>query len=159
MPLPLSCNGSFKSLRAAFSAGTRPNTNAVSIATPSVNASTGVFSPITASAGMIFCGISATRDFNPPHARRVPTAAPPVARIRLSTRSCRISLQRFAPSADRIANSFSRVVALASRRFATFPHPMSSSSPTAANTMKSVVLNRPTTRFVNDSNCTVKCFG
>ena len=147
------------SFRAAFSAGTSPNTRAVSTATPSVNARTGVFSWITASAGIISCGISATRNLSPPHASSVPTAAPPVASIRLSTRSCRTNLLRLPPSAERMANSFSRVVARASSKFATFPQPISSSNPTAAKTIKSVVLNLPTTRFVSDSICTVKCFG
>jgi len=40
------------------------------------------------------------------------------------------------------ANSFSRAVARASIRFATFPHPISSNNPTAASTVYSVAASR-----------------
>ncbi len=116
VPFPLSRKGSFRSRLAACRAGTSPNTRAVRTATHSVKINTGVLSRITASAGTMSAGIRATSDFSPPQAISVPSAAPPSARIKLSTRSWRISRMRPAPSTARIANSFSRPVARANNK-------------------------------------------
>ena len=112
---------------------------------PSVTISTGAFSAITDSDGMTNGGSAATSAFKPLEARRMPTAAPAIARTRLSTMSSRTILARPAPNAVRKANSFARTVARASIRFATLLHAIRSSSATAASTVYNVGLMRPTT--------------
>ena len=158
-PLPLSRSGSFRSRRAARSAGANPKIRAVNTATTSVKTITGAFSSMTDSAGIKFSGIAATINFNPPHAINTPSAAPPIANTRLSTSSNRTSLVRPAPSTARNANSFSRDVARASMRFATLPQPISSNNPTAARIVYSVDSNRPTTVSPNLLTNTWKCAG
>jgi len=56
-----------------------------------------------------------------------------------------MSLARPAPKAARNANSFSRVVARASIKFATLLHEISSNNPTAANTVYKVSAKWPIT--------------
>ena len=104
-------------------------------------------------------GIAATINFNPPHAMSTPSAAPPMARTRLSTSSKRTSLARPAPRTARNANSFSRDVARASIRFATLPQPISSNNPTAARIVYSVDSNRPMTVSPSALTNTWKCAG
>src|ERR1700728_1633410 len=58
--------------------------------------STGAFKRMTASAGIMSCGISATMNFKPPQASSAPRMAPPSASIKLSTRSWRIKRLRLA---------------------------------------------------------------
>ena len=73
--------------------------------------------------------------------------------------SCRTSSQRPAPSDVRIAISFSRAAARASSMLATLVHAISNSTPTAANSVYSVVRNcrtRPSTQL---TTCTVNCGG
>src|ERR1035438_2118825 len=67
--------------------------------TPRANSSTGAFRRMTASAGIISCGIRPTMNFKPPQDNRVPSTAPPSAKIRLSTKSWRIKRLRLPPSA------------------------------------------------------------
>ena len=67
-----------------------------------------------------------------------PSTPPAVASTTLSTRNCRDSLARDAPSADRTATSRCRTVPRASSRFATFVQAMSSTKPTAPSSNQSV---------------------
>jgi len=133
LPRLVAFNGSFRSRREAANAGARPKITAVSMAMASVARRTGVFSRITASSGKVNCGSSAIRPLNSARANRHPTAAPARANSALSTISCRMMRARLAPSASRSTSSFSRVLALASSRFATFAQAISSSNPTAAS--------------------------
>ena len=74
----------------------------------------------------------------PRYASGTPTITPPKAMRRLSVSSCRASRARPAPIAARTAISRWRVAARDSRRFETFTHAISSSSPTAAKRIHSV---------------------
>ena len=134
----MSRSGSFRSQRAACNAGASPKITGVNTANASVKANTWAFSPITDSAGIESGGIVATMNFSPPHAAKAPSAAPPIASTRLSASRSRISLAWPAPSTARRANSFSRAVARASIKFATFTQAISSSNPTAVKTVYNV---------------------
>src|SRR5258707_1464077 len=129
--LLLSRSESCKQHREARSAGARPNTSTVPTAAHKPNKSTAPFISTTDSEAIVNAGIEADNILTPPHARKIPATAPPIAKRRLSTRSWLISRARLAPSAARTANSLSRVVARASNRFATFPQPMRSEEHTS----------------------------
>ena len=65
--------------------------------------------------------------------RTSPRPPPPSAQRKLSTINCRIIRPWVAPRAERMANSLCLAAALASSKFATFVHAISSTSPTIAN--------------------------
>ena len=69
----------------------------------------------------------------PIRATASPISPPRPARSRLSTRSWRTSRRLPEPSAERVANSWTRPVARASTRLATFTQATRSTSPTATN--------------------------
>src|SRR5205085_2667059 len=77
-------------------------------------------------------------------ARSRPSPPPASASSRLSVNSCRMMRTRPAPSAVRIAISFERDAARASRRFATFAHAIKSTKPTAPSRTRSDVRKSPT---------------
>jgi len=103
--------------------------------------------------------MAATSNFNPPHANTVPSAAPAMARTRLSIISSLMSRARLAPRAARRENSLSRVVARASIRFATLLHAINSNKPTAASTVYRVALKCSTTVSPMCFTSTVNCAG
>ena len=79
--------------------------------------------------------------------------------MKLSTSSCRINLEWLAPIEARIAISFCRAVARASRRLATLLHAIRSNIETAAISAYSMTLNCPTTWSVKLVVFTSKVFG
>ena len=79
------------------------------------------------------------------YARSRPSAPPATASTRLSASICITSRRRPAPSAVRIATSFSRTDARTSSRFATFAHAISTTTPTAASSVRSAGRIAPTT--------------
>src|ERR1035441_7723961 len=87
--------------------------------TPRANSSTGAFRRMTASAGIISCGIRPTMNFKPPQDNRVPSTAPPSAKIRLSTKSWRIKRLRLAPRAGRKGKFFFRGGGLGRKKIST----------------------------------------
>ena len=144
---------------AVCSAGTSPKSSVVNIATSRLKASTGMFSRMTASRGIVPSGMSAAMAFVPPYANRQPSAAPPAASSTLSTSSWRMTRHRLAPRATRIAISRSRAVARVSSMLATLLHAMRSSNPTAAASVYSVVLNWPTMLSTQLMAFTLNCLG
>src|SRR5271168_1042567 len=121
-----SCN----CLPAACIAGARPKTIAVTAHKNSANKRTVGSTRTSARRGTL---VSFTERNNgiSPDARPIPSTPPENASTKLSESSCATIRPRDAPNAFRRASSFSRAVPRASKRFATFAHAMSKTSPTA----------------------------
>jgi hypothetical protein len=96
------------------------------------------------SGGIVSGGIAAIIPFNPRNANKHPPIQLAAAKMQLSTNNCLIKRERVASIEARIAISFSRTGARASRRFATLLQAMRSSMKTAATIAKRVALKRPT---------------
>ena len=127
-----------KSCRVAWSAGASPNTipvKAVKAKEYPQTRRSGWTSHTSLGAP---CGKCASTNCAMPsidqNARSDPSAPPKNAISRLSVNNCRTMRQRVPPIASRMAISFCLAEALASRRFATFAHAISRTSPTAAST-------------------------
>ena len=132
---PVARSVEFRSMPAARSAGTRPDSSAVSALAPAAKSSA-VVSICTASRRGRFAGRRTASACVPARAMMRPTASPPSASARLSVASWRSSRRFDAPSAPRTAISRSRAVARASSRCATFAHAISRTNPTAMNSAR-----------------------
>ena len=116
-------------------AGMTPNATAVTTVVTRANPSTTGLNPTSSRRGTA----SPPRRWStrtPIRATASPISPPRPARNRLSTRSWRKSRVLPAPSAERVANSWTRPVARASTRLATFTHATRSTSPTAINSRR-----------------------
>ena len=118
---PPSLSTPCKFWREACKAGSNPKTS------PVASESTRVKASETPSKGKLSCmfgassfGMKSPTESTAQPAISVPAHPPRSASSMLSVRNRRMSCQRFAPAACRIATSFCRVAALASIRFPTF---------------------------------------
>ena len=112
-------------------AGANPHATVVKTVTISENNKAEELNVIAAPGGMVPEGIRATITCNPKMAKMQPRAQLTAANAKLSTNNCLMICVRLAPTADRMPNSLSRVVARARRRFATLLQAMSSKIMTA----------------------------
>ncbi len=119
-----------KSARLARSAGTNPNTSPVRSVTPSVKSKIRPSGVGEISSGFPSAGTNPSKPFVMPYASAIPTTPPSSESTMLSTRSCRTSCPRDAPSDKRTLISFCRAKARAISKFATFAHAISSTKPT-----------------------------
>ena len=83
-------------------------------------------------------GIAAKTNLIPKKAIKLPKHAPLSERITLSVNSCRTRRARFAPSAERMANSLLRAAERTSSRLAIFVQVINNTSPTAPDSNASV---------------------
>ncbi len=123
-------------LRAACTAGARPNSSPVSSDAPALKSTTVQLSPTSVRRGSVDGASCSTRSSSHSVSSH-PRAPPASASSRLSTSCSRTMRAGLAPRARRTATSRSRAAARASCRFAMFAQPMSSTSTTAAITMRS----------------------
>src|SRR5437016_14631745 len=107
-------------------AGANPHATVVKTVTISENNKAEELNVIAASGGMVPEGIRATITCNPKMAKMQPRAQLTAANAKLSTNNCLMICVRLAPTADRMQNSLSRVVARARREFAKLLQAMSS---------------------------------
>ena len=112
-------------------AGSSPNSTAVAKVTTLVNRRIRPSGAVDSESAAGSYGRKRTRPRASQVLRNSPAAPPAVARIMLSTKSCRTSWLRLAPSALRMAISRWRAAARASRSPATFVHAISSTTPTS----------------------------
>jgi hypothetical protein len=98
--------------------------------------------PISASRGK-FAGFNETNRSRLQMARTKPTAPPSTARTMLSVRSSRMTRDRLAPSAPRMAISLCRAAARASSKFAMFAQAISKTKATAARSTISIGRTSP----------------
>ena len=144
-----SFNPSFTSVPTPYAAGARPSRIPVTVVTARVNSSTAGSTRMPSARGSTrwLTRLSASADR---YAMPSATAPPTNASRRLSTRNCRISLARDAPSATRTAISRCRTAARASSRFARLAQVISrthATAPSSTNMARRTSL--PTTRSRN----------
>ena len=120
--------------RDACSAGTMPNSSAVTTDTIAAIASTRTSMATSDSRGSV-AGSEARRTSTAQYAIATPMSVPAHDKTRLSTSSPRASCQREAPSAARMLTSRPRALARASIRLATLTQAMSSTNPTAPSSI------------------------
>jgi hypothetical protein len=128
-PPPLIAADTFT--RAVWAAGARPKRKPVASDTPVANTTTDESSAIGPAPGAPAPASEASNG-TLQTANAIPTTPPASASTTHSTNNCDATRARLAPIAARIAISFWRPTARASRRFATFAHAISSTNPTAA---------------------------
>ena len=126
---PERCSAERTSARAAYSAGSRPETRLLASAAASVSPSTRR-SSVACSARGKPAGLKATSSRTPQAASKLPKTAPAKARTKPSANNCVTSCHRVAPSAARVASSGMRRTARASCRIATFAAAISSTNAT-----------------------------
>ena len=129
-PVPSFFKVEATSARLAWRAGASPNSRPATTVRVMLNARTVMFRLRSSVIGKGSGRSAATRPFNIPDARSTPAAPPAVASRTLSVSNCRISVPRRAPMASRIATSFFRSAAWASRKLARFAQAISKISPT-----------------------------
>ena len=132
--------------RLACQAGAKPKKTPVRMDTSAVNASTLVSSSISFARGRA-SPLMPRINPSPQFAKRNPRTPPASESKRLSVSSWRMIRQRPAPSAARTAISLCRVEARAKSRFATLPHAINSTIPTAPRIVQSVARTVEPTRF------------
>ena len=132
-----------RSSREARSAGNKPKPTPHASASTVANASTGTLSVASSRRGTPK-GLLCTKKRTPTAATPNPTAAPAIARMRLSVSSCATMRGRPAPNAFRTAISFRRTAPRARSRFAMFTQAMRSTRPTAPSRMSSSGRTGPT---------------
>ena len=157
---PLSLSVAFRSVRDALNAGISPNKAPVNTETPSVNTNTRQSSvmpdPCSPIRG-ILPGLIESSPRTPKYPRPRPSRPPASDNKTLSVSSCRIRRPRPAPIAARMAISRCRMVARASRRFATLAQAMRSTRLTAPSKTSSAFRTSPTIVSLSGSAVKLPC--
>ena len=160
MPVParllLSLSVELRSVRDTLKAGNRPKRMPV---TQRDRQGEGEHAPVHADGGAVFADArqaGGTDGQQRAHADEIPGPAPArrpsSASITLSVSSWRMMRARFAPSAERMANSRLRPVARTSSRLATLAQAISSTRPTAPSRTSSELRASPTMESRSGSN-------
>ena len=127
-----------------FRTAKRPNTIPLATEMARVKNNTVGSRPISSTRGSSTGAIRRSRAMPACASNRL-SAPPPSASTTLSDSSARARRPRLAPRAARIASSCWRASARTRNRFATFPHAMTSTTPTAAKRIQRMSLMFPTT--------------